>query len=142
MMDFTVVTVCYNAENTIAETINSVLAQKNIDFEYIIIDGASKDRTADIVKGFSDNRIEFYSEPDSGLYDAMNKGIVKAKGQYIAIINADDIYSDSTVLFQVKKNFEQNSADIVYGNIVYFSNKDRKIKRSWRAVLPTESKTI
>ncbi|GAA4648611.1 glycosyltransferase family 2 protein [Kistimonas scapharcae] len=135
-MDFTVITVSYNAEKTIAETINSVLSQQNISFEYLIIDGASKDNTANIVRNFTDSRINFTSEPDRGLYDAMNKGILKAKGKYIAILNSDDIYSDETVLYRVKMNFVQDNADIVYGNLAYFSDKDRKIKRRWRAVLP------
>lgn len=130
MMDFSVVTVCFNSEKTIKETICSVLRQKNVNFEYIIIDGGSSDSTLDIVKSFNDPRIKFISEKDKGLYDAMNKGINMANGSIVAIINSDDVYVNDSVLDKVKSKMEREHADIVSGHIYYFEDdvdcKERK----------------
>ena len=135
MLDFSVITVCYNACRTVKETVDSVLAQKGVSFEYLIIDGGSNDSTVEIISDFHDLRINITSEPDNGLYDAMNKGISKAKGKYIAIINSDDVYADDSVLERVKDKFEQKKADIVYGDLVFFSDRDGLVKRRWKSVI-------
>ena len=92
-MRFTIITVSYNSENTIEKTIQSVLAQTYQDLEYLVIDGASTDHTIDIVKEYEprfQGRLRFVSEPDNGIYDAMNKGIRMATGDIIGIVNSDD----------------------------------------------------
>lgn len=90
---FTLLTVCYNSQDTISKTIESVLAQTNLDYEYIIIDGKSSDNTTNVIKSYLscfNGKLKYISEPDSGIYNAMNKGIRLAKGRIIGIVNSDD----------------------------------------------------
>ena len=90
---FSIITICYNSSATIERTIKSVLAQTFTDYEYIIVDGGSKDSTLDIVKKYEplfDGRMKWKSEPDKGIYDAMNKGISRSSGTIIGIVNSDD----------------------------------------------------
>ena len=90
---FSIITICYNSERTIERTIKSVLMQTYADYEYIIIDGSSKDETLDIINHYEksfDNKLYVLSEPDKGIYDAMNKGLRLAKGKIIGIVNSDD----------------------------------------------------
>lgn len=92
-MFFTIITICYNSEKTIERTIKSVLAQTNKDYEYIIVDGVSKDATLDIIKRYEplfEGRLKWRSEPDKGIYNAMNKGIERSSGEIIGIVNSDD----------------------------------------------------
>lgn len=112
-----VVTVCYNAADTIEETILSILNQTYDYVEYIIIDGGSTDGTVDIIKKYSDRLAYWVSEPDKGIYDAMNKGIDAATGDYINFMNSGDRFVDNGILTQVSKNLNQNQ-DIVYGDII------------------------
>jgi len=133
MIDFTVITVSFNAADTIQETIDSVLGQEFVSIEYLIIDGASTDDTLDILKKINDPRLHYLSEPDGGLYDAMNKGIKKAKGRYVAIINSDDLYTSFDVLKRVKSKFESSNADIVSGHIYYFDHDIAKRKRFYKS---------
>ncbi|WP_275075992.1 glycosyltransferase family 2 protein [Providencia rettgeri] len=130
-LDFTVITVCYNSASTIQETISSVLSQKRVTFEYIIIDGASTDGTIDILNNNKDSRLKYSSEPDKGLYDAMNKGIAKAKGKIVAILNSDDLYINDYVLSDVLAEFNQNNADLVSGNLYYFNNDPSQVIRKY-----------
>lgn len=88
----TIITVCFNAEQTLRETIQSVLGQTFQDYEYLIIDGNSSDKTLDIVKEYKSDKIKLYSEDDRGIYNAMNKGIAKAKGEYLYFLNAGDSF--------------------------------------------------
>ena len=95
-----IITVCYNSASTIEDTIKSVLAQKYDNYEYLIIDGLSKDNTLDIVKKYESKfkgKMKVISEKDKGLYDAMNKGIKLATGDIIGIINSDDVLIDEHV---------------------------------------------
>lgn len=95
-----IITVCYNSEKTIAQTIESVRAQSYPNIEYLIIDGGSTDRTLEIVRGYESSfggRMKLISEPDNGIYDAMNKGIIRASGELIGIINSDDFYEPGAV---------------------------------------------
>jgi glycosyltransferase involved in cell wall biosynthesis len=132
MFDFSIITVSYNSAKTIAETIQSVLSQKDVSFEYIIIDGGSKDETLNIIKSFKDNRIKLISEPDDGLYDAMNKGIKLATGKIIAIINSDDVYIDDAILKLVNNKFKTSNVDVLSGHIYYFDDVISEKKRVYK----------
>lgn len=115
-MKVTIITVCYNSAKTIEKTIQSVIAQGYDDLEYIIIDGGSQDGTLDIIRRYETNVTLLVSEPDYGIYDAMNKGIMHASGDIIGIINSDDWYETGTVAKTVKY-FENNDVDVTYGRI-------------------------
>ena len=96
MSKISVVTVCYNAEESIEETMKSVFSQTYSDIEYIVIDGASTDNTLGVINRFSDySFLKIVSEPDSGLYNAMNKAIRMAQGDYIIFLNSGDMFCDS-----------------------------------------------
>lgn len=105
-MKISVVTVCYNAVDTIEETMRSVLDQTYPDVEYIVIDGSSTDGTVDIIKKYSDRLAYWVSEPDNGIYDAMNKGIKVATGDYINFMNAGDTFVSSDILNNVVNNID------------------------------------
>lgn len=115
-----VVTVCFNAEKVIEETIKSVLKQTYQNKEYIIVDGASSDGTLDVVRRYAAAAgIKYISEPDYGIYDAMNKGSELAEGDYIQFLNAGDLLVDEMVLEKAAEQIEQIRADVVYGDIIY-----------------------
>lgn len=125
-MKITVVTVCYNAEATIEETIKSVLNQTHGNLEYIIIDGRSTDGTMDIVRKYSDRITKIVSEPDKGIYDAMNKGIALATGDYINFMNAGDTFSSPDAVKEVAGRIAPES-DIVYGDSTMIDYKGRPV---------------
>ena len=114
-----IVTVCYNAFNSIGKTIESIQNQTYTNIEYIIIDGASTDGTKDIIDKYSQYITYFVSEPDKGISDAFNKGISLASGQLIGLLNADDYYNPETVELVVKKYIETGCPDktIFHGNL-------------------------
>lgn len=130
-MKISIITVAYNAEKTIKDTIESVLSQTHPDIEYIIIDGLSKDSTMEIVKSYQNKIHTVVSEADNGLYDAMNKGLNLATGDIIGILNADDIFNNNTVLEKVAKLFV-NNIDGVYADLTYVSEDLSQIKRLWK----------
>lgn len=134
-MKISIITVVYNNEATIQQAIESVLTQSYPNIEYVIIDGQSKDHTVSIIEGYKNRLGYFISEPDKGLYDAMNKGIQAATGDVIGILNSDDLYQDSTVLSDIIDQFESDpELDIVYGNLVYVK-KDavHQVVRNWKS---------
>ncbi len=98
MLKITVITVCFNAEKHIEQTIKSVTAQKDCDIEYIVIDGGSTDKTLNIIKQYQHKITEWISEPDKGIADAMNKGLALATGDYLMFLNADDYFQESNAL--------------------------------------------
>lgn len=118
MKDLTIITVCYNSEQTIERCINSVQKQLNSYVEYLIVDGNSKDNTLDIIKRYADTdeNIRYISENDSGIYDAMNKGINLANGKWIYFVNSDDCIKED-VMQKVIKVIRQDKYDCIYGNI-------------------------
>ena len=101
-----IITICYNAENTILKTVKSVLDQDYANIEYIIIDGASTDKTVSILNKFSNNEFKLLSEKDEGLYDAINKGISICTGDIIGLLHSDDIYPNSKVISTIVSHFE------------------------------------
>ncbi|MDD3412688.1 MAG: glycosyltransferase family 2 protein [Lachnospiraceae bacterium] len=116
----TVITVCYNAEKSIGKTIESVKCQSYKNIEYIIIDGNSKDSTLQKIEEHrGDLPIILISEPDHGIYDAMNKGVAISTGDYIHFLNAGDLYYDKDVINRIVEDIENEGADILYGNILY-----------------------
>jgi glycosyltransferase involved in cell wall biosynthesis len=123
-MRISIITASYNSEATVRETIESILAQDYQNIEYIIVDGASKDRTADIVRSYGTKIAKFISEPDRGMYDAMNKGISLATGDIIGILNSDDFYADPSVITNVVQTFIESGADSIFGDLVYVNSSD------------------
>lgn len=117
-MKVSIVTVCYNSAATIRDTIESVLAQDYADIEYIIVDGASKDNTLSIVNEYRDRISTVISEPDKGIYDAMNKGIQAATGDVVGILNSDDFFTSNKSIDHIVSGFT-SGVDAVYADLVY-----------------------
>ena len=131
-MKFSIITVCYNSETTIEQTIKSVLSQTYKDFEYIVVDGGSKDNTVAILKKYK-SQIKYISEKDNGIYDAMNKGLKMAQGEIICMIGSDDFYPSDDVLDAVSSAFEKHKTDAIYGDKQYVNPDDlNKIVRYWK----------
>ncbi len=121
-LTFSIITVCYNSQLTIERTIQSVLDQTYTDIEYIIIDGKSADNTLSVINPYKDKVARIISEKDNGLYDAMNKGIVRASGDYILFLNADDYLFNETSITRAAAIIreDERSADVYYGNVLIF----------------------
>lgn len=132
-MRISVITVTFNSAETIVDTVESVLGQTHPDVEYLIVDGASMDATLDKLEPYRDRLAGLLSEPDQGMYDAMNKGIAQAKGDVVAILNSDDVYADAEVLAKVAACFETSAADCVYGDLLYVSPDLKRTVRNWRS---------
>jgi glycosyltransferase involved in cell wall biosynthesis len=126
------ITVTFNAESTIERCIRSVINQTYKNIEYIIIDGVSTDKTVEVINKYKNYIHYFLSEPDKGMYDAMNKGIGAATGNVIGMINADDYFADERVLQDIAEAFMTQEAPVVYGDIDYVDASD-KIIRKWRS---------
>ena len=107
-MKVSIVTVCFNSEKTIRDTIESVLSQDYPNIEYLIIDGLSDDNTSNIINQYRGSIAKVISEPDNGIYDAMNKGIEHATGDVIGILNSDDFFENSFVVSDVMDHFKSN----------------------------------
>ena len=125
-MKITIVTTTYNSASTLRDTMESVLAQTHKDIEYWVIDGGSEDDTLGLIKEYEplfDGRMKWISEPDNGLYDALNKGISRATGDVVGILNSDDFYTSPTVLEQVAAGFSDD-VDAVYGDIHFVRPSD------------------
>jgi glycosyltransferase involved in cell wall biosynthesis len=132
-MKITIVTVAYNSAKTIKDTIESVLSQTYKNYEYIIVDGKSKDNTLDIVKEYEprfEGRLSWISEPDKGIYDAMNKGISMATGDVVGILNSDDFYHRNDIFEQVVSAFSDKQVDAIYGDVRFVkdSNLDKTVR--------------
>ena len=131
MLKVSIITAVYNGEETIRKCLESVKSQ-TISAEHIIIDGASTDSTLKIIEQYKTKNIKVISEPDDGIYDAMNKGIGIATGDIIGILNADDYYPSDDILQNVMQVFENKDVDACYGDLVYVDiNKPSKIVRYW-----------
>ena len=117
-MKISIITVCYNSAITIEKTILSVASQTYTNIEYIIVDGSSKDNTLEILKRHENKISKWISEPDKGLYDAMNKGVDLATGDLIGILNSDDTFNSTTVIEEIVGFHQQNTIDASVGNII------------------------
>ncbi len=130
-MKVSIVTVCFNSEQTIRDTLESVVSQSYEDIEYIIVDGASTDGTLAIVDEFKDRIARVVSEPDGGIYDAMNKGISLATGDLVGLLNSDDFFASENAVSEIVECFRGNDElDIVFGDLVYVNSKtDSTVRR-------------
>lgn len=133
-MKVSIITVCYNSEKTLKDTIDSVLEQDYDDIEYIIIDGKSTDGTIGLIESYDSQIDQFISEKDKGMYDALNKGIKMANGELIGILNSDDFYIDKKVISDLVKQIKSDDADALYADLYYVDAKDSSIvKRYWKS---------
>lgn len=133
-MNVSIITVVYNGAETIRDCIDSVLNQTHPHLEYIVIDGGSTDGTADIVRSYGAKIARFVSEPDQGIYDAMNKGIRLATGEIIGLLNADDLYRHKNVVSHIVATLNQTGTDAVYSDMIYVDRQDTsRILRYWPA---------
>ena len=135
-MKISLITITYNSSKTLPITFNSVLKQNYLDIEYIIVDGESKDNTISIIKEYEskfNGRMKWISEPDKGIYDAMNKGILMATGDIVGILNSDDILYDDHVLEDITRVFETKNVECLYGNLkfVHAENVEKTV-RIWK----------
>lgn len=121
---FSIITVVYNGEKTIKKTLESVIAQNYQNYEYIIIDGQSTDATIKIINQLKNDKVKFISEPDNGIYDAMNKGLNLATGDFCIFLGADDVFADEEVLKKVNELIKKQNRDcIYYGNVIMSKDK-------------------
>ncbi len=132
-LTISIITATYNSASTIRDTLDSVASQKGVTIEHIIVDGKSTDNTLDVVRKYK-HVATLISEPDKGIYDAMNKGVNLATGDVIAILNSDDFYQNNFVLSTVMTVFEDFGVDSCYGDLQYVDqNNTSKIVRTWKA---------
>jgi glycosyltransferase len=132
-MKISVITVTYNSAATIVDTVESVLGQTHRDLEYWVVDGASKDDTLAKLEPYRERLAGLISEPDRGMYDAMNKGIARATGDVVAILNGDDVYADAEVLAKVASALASSGADCLYGDLHYVAPDLSRVVRDWRS---------
>jgi glycosyltransferase involved in cell wall biosynthesis len=131
-MKVTLITVCRNAAAVIGASLESVFAQTHGDIEVIVIDGASTDGTQQVVERYRERLAHYVSEPDKGIYDAMNKGLRAATGEVIGFVNAGDLLMTPQVIAQVVDSFQRSHADAVYGDIIMVDEHDiHKVHRTW-----------
>lgn len=132
MLKVSIITVCYNSSETIESTIRSVVSQNYTNIEYIVVDGLSSDSTLSIVEKYKNKIAKVISEKDNGIYDAINKGIAASTGDVVAILHADDFYTNENVIAAVVAVFESENVNAVYGDLQYVDRIDTTIiKRNW-----------
>lgn len=133
-MKISIITVCFNNEATIEDTIRSVQEQDYPNIEYIIVDGKSTDSTLQLIDKYKNKISKIISEKDEGMYFAINKGISVASGDVIGILNADDFYANEKIISTVMKEFSEKKIDSVYGDLQYVHREDtQKIFRNWKS---------
>lgn len=133
-MKISIITVCYNSEATIADTLRSVTSQDHPELEYIVIDGGSTDGTLQIIEQYRSRITRVLSEKDEGIYFALNKGIALATGEVCGILHSDDFYPSPAILSRVCKTFATANTQSVYGDLQYVSRNDsEKVQRYWRS---------
>lgn len=131
-MKVSIITTCYNRAGTIRGAIESVLAQDYPDIEYIVVDGASEDGSIDVIKEYEGRIATVVSEPDGGMYEAINKGIRLATGDVVGLLHSDDFLYDNQVVSRIVSRLEETGADFLYGNGLFVNagNTD-KVVRNW-----------
>lgn len=129
-----IITVVFNNGNTIEDTIRSVEAQTYRNVEHIVVDGGSTDQTLEVIRRHQDKITKFVSEPDRGIFDAMNKGLRLATGDVVAFLNADDVYADDDALHRVAAVFSDPTVDVCYADLLYVDPNDlSKPIRYWKS---------
>ena len=151
-MKISIITVTYNSEKTLKDTIESVLKQNYENYEHIIVDGKSKDSTVDIIKEYEEEyngKLKYISEKDNGIYDAMNKGIKMASGDIIGLLNSDDILAKEDVLSTIVNKFKNTNCDGTYANLIFmdyetmsrptriWKSKKGSLNNGWHPAHPT-----
>jgi len=132
-MKISIITVTYNSSTTIADCIQSVQNQTYHNIEHVIVDGVSKDNTLEIIESLPNRVVKIISEPDKGIYDAMNKGIKIATGDIIGILNSDDLYTSNDVIETIAQIFESQAPDCVHADLYYVrQNNTNQIVRHWK----------
>lgn len=133
-MKVSIITITYNSEPTLKDTIESVINQTYKNIEYILIDGGSTDETLSIIKSYGNKISTLISEKDNGLYDALNKGISLATGDVIGILHSDDFYTNNHVIQHVVSSFSNSPVDAVYADLYYVDKiNTNQIHRKWKA---------
>ena len=133
-LTISVITVCFNSANTIARALQSVVEQDWTHIEHIVIDGASTDGTVRVIEQYLTGIAQFISEPDRGIYDAMNKGLALATGDIICFLNADDFYASTNVLSLVASTIQSSELDALIGDVGFFRSDDvNRIVRRYRS---------
>lgn len=133
-MKISIITAVLNREDTIGSALDSLQEQTYGDFEHLIQDGGSTDGTLDEVRRCADERSSIVSEPDSGIYDAINKGIARATGDVIGLLHSDDVFGSNEVLAKVCQALSDSSVQGVYGDLEYVSTSDlSRVIRHWRS---------
>ena len=129
-----IITVCLNSASTIRDAIESVVAQDYPNIEYLIIDGASKDGTLEIVNSYGHRIGRFLSEPDRGMYDSMNKGLKLATGDIVGFLHSDDMLASPTIISKVVRAFEQTGVECVFGDMdMVAPSNTQRVVRHWRS---------
>ena len=132
-MKVSIITATLNNRDTIEDCLNSIYNQSYKDIEHIIIDGGSSDGTLEFLSNYKNSSI-IVSEPDDGIYYALNKGLILASGDIIGFLHADDIYADKTVIDKIVSNFERHNVESCYGDLIYVSKKNtEKTVRYWKS---------
>ena len=137
-MKISIITATYNSEVTLSSCMTSVLQQSYQNIEYVIIDGNSEDKTLELVKQhqlqFPQIEFKILSEPDNGIYDALNKGVQLATGKVIGFVHSDDILADNQIISKLANQFDKENVDGVYGDLQYVDkNNIGKIIRYWKS---------
>ena len=131
-MKVSIITTCYNREKTIRGAIESVLAQDYPHIEYIVVDGASKDGSLDVINEYRGKITKIVSEPDHGMYEAINKGIRMATGDVIGLVHSDDFLYDNHTISAIVDEFRKTNADFIYGDGIYVNAENtQKVVRNW-----------
>ncbi len=125
-MKISIITVSYNSANHIEDVVRSVLSQDYDDIEYIVVDGASTDGTQEILRQYDGRISKWISEPDEGIYDAMNKGIKMASGEVVGMLNSDDFYYNDHIISKVAAAFGEEAVDAVYGDLIFVDSENTK----------------
>lgn len=133
-MKVSIITATYNREDTILRALSSIKTQSYNNIQMIVIDGASQDNTLEMISHLLSKTDILISEPDSGIYDALNKGLAFADGEIIAFLHSDDLYFDNDVVTKIVEIFSDDTVDVVYGDVCFFSGNDiLNIKRRYRS---------
>lgn len=133
-MKISIITAVYNNHETLADALDSALSQVGADFELVVIDGGSTDGTREVLQRYAGRIAVLVSEPDRGIYDALNKGIQRANGDIVGFLHSDDLFADSQVLARISDAFTDSRIDAVYGDLLYVrKHSPDRVVRYWRA---------